>query len=62
MPWKVDPDLCTGCELCCEKEEFFKFNDDTGKAEMLKPGAPKGQQECIEASEDCPTEAIAWED
>ncbi len=62
MPWKVDDDLCTGCELCCEKEELFRFNEDTGKAELLKANVAKDDADCIEAAEDCPTEAIIWED
>jgi len=62
MPWMVDKDLCTGCELCCEKEDFFRFNEELGKAEIIKPDAPKDQQECVEAAEDCPTEAIVWQD
>lgn len=62
MPWKVDEDLCAGCELCCEKEGFFKFDEKKGKAMMINPKAPKDQPECVEAAEDCPTEAIQWED
>jgi ferredoxin len=62
MSWTVDDDLCTGCELCCEKEEFFRFNEAKGKAEIIKPKAPKDQPDCVEASEDCPTEAIQWVD
>ena len=62
MPWKLDEDLCTGCELCCEQEEYFSFNEEKGKAQMIKPDAAKDEQGCVEAAEDCPTEAIEWED
>jgi len=61
MTWKVDPDLCTGCELCTEHEGYFEM-DSEGKSRMMKPAAPKDDPNCVEAGEDCPTEAIYWED
>jgi len=61
MPWKVDPDLCTGCGLCTEHEGYFELDSDD-ISHLIKPGAPKDDPECVEAAEDCPTEAIIWED
>ena len=61
MPWKVDPDLCTGCALCTEHEGYFEL-DSEGVSVMIKPDAPRNDPECVEAEEDCPTEAIYWED
>ena len=61
MSWKVDPDLCTGCGLCTEHEGYFELNsNDT--ARMIKPEAAKDDPECVEAADDCPTEAIIWKD
>ena len=61
MPWKVDPDLCTGCGLCTEHEGYFELDSDN-ISHMIKPGVPKDDPDCVEAAEDCPTEAIIWED
>jgi len=61
MPWKVDRDLCTGCALCTEFEEYFEMDSEI-KSNMIKPDAPKDDPSCVEAAGDCPTEAIYWED
>ena len=61
MPWKVDRELCTGCGMCTEYEEYFKLDGEI-KSVMLMPDALKDDKSCIAAEEDCPTEAIYWED
>ena len=46
MKATVDPDLCTGCELCVSTcPEVFEMNDDVA----------------VEAADDCPSEAISIE-
>ncbi len=62
MPWKVDPDLCTGCGLCTEHEGYFELDTEGGVSVMIKPEASSEDPECVEASEDCPTEAVYWEE
>jgi len=61
MPWKVDPDLCTGCGLCTDHEGYFEL-DDEGISVLIRPDAPGDDPACVEAAEDCPTEAIFWGD
>ena len=61
MKAKVDPDLCTACELCVETcPDVFEMSDDVAVA---KVGAvPEDQEElCREAAEECPVEAISLE-
>lgn len=63
MKTRVDPDLCTGCELCVQTcPDVFEMTDDSvaqAKAEVV-PEAQQGS--CREAAEDCPVEAIQIED
>ena len=59
MQAKVDPDLCTGCELCVQTcPEVFEMNDDD--LAVAKPGDVPGDtaESCKQAAEECPVEAI----
>jgi len=62
MKAKVDPDLCTACELCVETcPDVFEMGDDVAhaKAETV----PADSEECArQAAEDCPAEAIIIEE
>lgn len=61
MSWKVDGDLCTGCGLCTEQEGYFEL-DSENISRMIKPDAKEDDKNCVAAADDCPTEAIYWED
>lgn len=56
---KVDPDLCTGCGLCCAAcpYEVLEMVDDL--ATVVKPKACKDLEACVKA---CPTGAITMEE
>ncbi len=59
MKAKVDPDECTGCELCVDTcPEVFKMVGDlaVAKQDELPPGA---EEFCMQAVEDCPVEAVS---
>ena len=58
MRAKVDPDICTGCELCEQTcPEIFSMNGDVAEA---KNGNVPAEYEdtCRQAAEECPVEAI----
>ena len=58
MKVKVDPDECTGCELCVDTcPEVFEMVGDLAVAKQDE--VPSGAEEsCMQAVEDCPVEAI----
>ncbi len=61
MKAAVDPDLCTGCELCVDTcPEVFEMDDDVAKAivDVVPEDAEDAAQE---AAESCPAEAITIE-
>ena len=62
MKATVDPDLCTGCELCVGTcPEVFEMNDDdvaVAKVDVVPADAEESAQE---AADDCPSEAITIE-
>lgn len=62
MKATVDPDLCTGCELCVDTcPEVFEMNDDdlaVAKVDVVPADAEESAQE---AADDCPSEAITIE-
>lgn len=51
---------CIDCDLCRETAPAnFKRNDDGGYSFVFKqPGAPEEEDQCREAMEGCPVEAI----
>ncbi|MDR4507096.1 MAG: ferredoxin [Candidatus Brocadiaceae bacterium] len=62
MRAKVDPDSCTGCELCIQTcPDIFTMNGDVAEA---KEGDVPGDLEetCRQAADECPVEAIIIED
>jgi ferredoxin len=61
MKAKVDPDLCTGCELCVDTcPDVFEMQDDIAVVKV--DVVPADSQECAEESaETCPAEAIEIE-
>ncbi|HHT9125177.1 MAG TPA: ferredoxin [Candidatus Brocadiia bacterium] len=58
MRAKVDPDICTGCELCTQTcPEVFEMQGD--KAVAITGDVPEEVIEtCRQAAEECPVEAI----
>ncbi|TDA70634.1 MAG: ferredoxin [Clostridia bacterium] len=56
----VDPDLCIACGDCIDIcPEVFAWNDE-GLSESVVDEVPEEtEDECREAAEACPTEAIA---
>lgn len=62
MKFKVDEDLCIGCEACEDVcAEVFEMKDD-GKAHVHKDPVPKDlEKSALEAEESCPVEAISHE-
>lgn len=62
MKVKVDPDVCTACELCTETcPEVFEMGDDVAKAKIGV--IPAEAAECVrQAADDCPAEAIIIEE
>lgn len=61
MKVRVDPDLCTACELCTETcPDILEMGEDvaTVKVDVV----PSDSEECVrQAAEDCPAEAIIIE-
>jgi ferredoxin len=58
MKASVDPDLCTGCELCVDTApEVFEMQDNVAVAFVNE--VPAGAEDAAkEAAESCPAEAI----
>jgi ferredoxin len=59
MKAKVDPDLCTGCELCVDTApDVFEMKGDVAVAKV--DAVPADSEDAAkEAAESCPAEAIA---
>ena len=62
MKAKVDPELCSGTGLCEQTcPEVFQVNE--GKATVKNDEVPSdAHQNCREAAQGCPTEAISIEE
>lgn len=62
MRAKVDPDVCTGCELCVTTcPEVFEMEDDKAVAKT-NPVPKTAIETCRQAAEECPVEAITIEE
>lgn len=61
MQVKIDPDLCTACDLCTDEvPEVFRMGDDV--AEVINPEVPANLEEKVKSSaDDCPGSAIIIE-
>ncbi len=58
---KVDPDMCTACELCVQTcPEVFKMEENTAVA-YVSPVPEKFEDAARQAAEECPVEAILIE-
>lgn len=56
----IDPDLCTGCELCVETvPNVFQMDGDVATVSDHEGGS---EEEIQEAIDNCPVEAISWQD
>ncbi len=54
----VDEDLCTACELCVDIcDEVFEMSDDVAIVKGSEVPAD-AEDDCKEAAESCPAEAI----
>jgi len=62
MKASVDADLCTGCGLCEDTcPEVFEMDEELAK--VIVDEVPAGAEEnCREAAESCPVEAIIIEE
>ncbi|MGB2989634.1 MAG: ferredoxin [Candidatus Zixiibacteriota bacterium] len=62
MKVKIDPDLCTGDEICVQMcPEVFEMEGD--KAIVIKEEVPEELQDSVrEATDSCPSEAIIIEE
>ncbi len=57
----IDPDLCTGCELCVETApDAFQMEGDVAAVSDTADSA--AEEIILEAIENCPVEAITWPD
>ena len=58
MKASVDPDLCTGCELCVDTApEVFEMQDNVAAAFVDEVPAT-AEEAAKEAADSCPAEAI----
>jgi len=62
MKAKVDPNLCTGCELCTNIcPEVFEMKGDIASVKV-NPVPKAAEATCKEAKDSCPVEAISIEE
>ncbi len=59
MKVAIDPELCTGCELCVNTcPDLFEMGESTAKPKVEL--VPEAGEDCAkQAAEDCPVSAIA---
>ena len=62
MKAKIDDDLCTACELFVDTcPEVFEMGDDVAIV-IVDVVPPDAEDDCKEAAETCPAEAIIIEE
>jgi ferredoxin len=55
----VDQDLCEGCAICVDTcPEVFEMDDEDTAKVKLETVPPEVEDDCREAADQCPTEAI----
>lgn len=56
-------DQCIACDACViEAPSFFKINEEEGHAYVfIQPKTEKEKEECVNALEGCPVEAIGMD-
>lgn len=63
MKVTIDPELCTGCGPCVDIcPEVFELNDDGLAVVKVDQVPPEQYQNCREAADECPSEAITIEE
>ena len=60
----VDPDVCTGCGTCVDIcPDVFELSDDDDVAVVKVESIPgDAAEDCQEAADNCPVEAISIEE
>ena len=59
MKTVVDPDMCIGCELCCETAPDVYIMNDDGFAVAIEGDVAGDQEELVaQACDECPADAI----
>ena len=59
----VDADTCTGCGLCAETcPEVFELSAEDVAVVKVDKVPPEFEDECREAADGCPVEAITLEE
>ena len=60
----VDPDVCTGCELCVEAcPDVFEMDTDKVIARVKMDEVADNAEDCArQAEEECPVDAITVEE
>ncbi|HNR67533.1 MAG TPA: ferredoxin [bacterium] len=62
MKVKVDPDLCTACELCVDSvPDVFEMGDDVAQVKV-KVVPSDLEDDVRDAADSCPAEAIIIEE
>lgn len=57
----VDKNTCTGCGLCVDAcPEVFEMDGDVARAKV-NPVPPEQHEDCRDAADSCPVEAIGIE-
>ena len=63
MKATVDPELCTGCEVCVDTcPEVFEMGKDEVAVAKVPEVPAEAEVTCRQAADDCPTEAISIQD